>query len=321
MLTSKTELENKKRIVFAGTADFACPALINLHKHHDIIHVLTQPQKPAGRGLQLSTCPLDLCAQELGLPISRPLTLKDPAIKEFLISLDFDFLVVAAYGRIIPSWLLNLPKIAPLNIHGSILPRWRGASPIQQSILNQDKISGVTIIHMTPGLDEGPIYMLEEIGIEKSDTYLSLGEKLSSVGADLILKTIDSFPLIATPQAGEVTFAPLISKNDGQINWESSASMIEAQYRAYSPWPGLFSFFENSSRVKLNKLKTVDNHEGLSLQQPGMIKIFNQKLYVSTSNGFLEILELQVEGKKNIIIADALKDKNHWLYQIGLKFR
>lgn len=321
MPISKTDLKNRKKILFAGTADFACPALIKLHEHHDIIHVLTQPQKRAGRGLQLSTCPLDLCAQGLNLEISRPLTLKDPSIKEFLLSLEFDFLVVAAYGRIIPSWLLNLPKIAPLNIHGSILPRWRGASPIQQSILNQDIKSGVTIIHMTPGLDEGPIYSIDEMIIEPTDTYLSLGQKLSHLGAQLVLKTINLFPLIPTAQSGVITHAPLISKNDGQINWEKSAAAIDAQFRAYSPWPGLFTFFENNTRVKINNLKISTEELIVEQEKPGGIFVFNNKLFVHAHSGVLEIMELQLEGKNNIIIADALKDKNHWLYQSGLKFK
>ena len=314
----KKIIMNKPRIIFAGTAEFACPTLLALHEIADVILVLTQPQQPAGRGLSLKSSAVDLLAQKLKLPILRPETLKKSLFGSVIEKYPCDFLVVAAYGKIIPQWFLDWPKKAPLNVHGSILPRWRGAAPIQHALLNNDAVSGATIIQMTAGLDEGPIFALEECLILPDDDQHSLAQKVATIGASLLIKTVLNFNTSPTPQVGESCYAPKVAKTDGFVNWNAKASYIYCQYRAFKGWPGLYSFSSKGLRVKINTLQPTDVIN--DRLKPGETWVQDSKLFVKTSDGCLQLLDIQFEGKPPLNIHQALLDKNHWLYHQKLEF-
>ncbi|NBW57316.1 methionyl-tRNA formyltransferase [bacterium] len=311
--------KNKPKIIFAGTAEFACPILNELHENFDIILVLTQPQQRAGRGLVLKESAVDLLAQSLQLPILRPESIKKSFFQSIINNYPCDFLVVAAYGKIIPKWLLDWPKYAPLNVHGSLLPAWRGAAPVQHSILNGDKETGATIIHMTPGLDEGPIYAMDKIHIEEQDDHYTLTKKISTVGSSLLIATIASFPTTPKEQEGVSSYAPKILKTDGLVLWNRTSKKILDQYRAFKGWPGLFCFDKKGQRIKINNLAFADFFESGSFT-PGETKIHEKTLLVKTKDSWLKILNIQFEGKKDFNITDSLQDKNHWLYHNPLAF-
>jgi methionyl-tRNA formyltransferase len=309
---------NKPKVIFAGTANFACPSLEALAQYVDVSLVLTQPHRPAGRGLTLQSCPIDLLAQQLGLPIIRPLSLKQSFLESTIKNYPCDFLVVAAYGKMIPSWLLNWPSFAPLNVHGSLLPRWRGAAPIQHALLNNDRRSGATIIHMTSGLDEGPFYKKEELLIEDNDDQHSLGEKVAKLGAKMLLEVIESFPATPTAQSGFSNYAHKIVKADGFIKWNESAAQILCRHKAFKGWPGIYSFDQKKKRIKINAIDATDLFFENAL--PGQTTITNQRLFVKTKDNWLELLNIPPEGKSGLDIHSCLKDKNHWLYQYQLEF-
>jgi methionyl-tRNA formyltransferase len=228
------------RIAFLGSPDFAVPALRALHAAgHDIAAVYTQPPKRAGRGQRETPCPVHRAALELGLPVRTPARVKrDGAEHEAFRALGLDVAVVAAYGLILPPAMLWAPRRGCLNIHASLLPRWRGASPIQAAILAGDTESGVTIMQMEEGLDTGPMLLAEATRLDPRETTPSLHDRLAAIGARLILRALDDAPA-ATPQpeAG-VTYAPKLSKADAPLDWRLPAAVLERRVRALNPWPG-----------------------------------------------------------------------------------
>jgi methionyl-tRNA formyltransferase len=246
---------SKLRLAFMGTPDFAAEALMALQKAgHDIVAVYAQPPKPAGRGQHIQKTPVHRLAEELGIPVFTPKTLRDANEQKHFSALNLDLAVVAAYGLILPKAILEAPRLGCLNIHGSLLPRWRGAAPIQRAILAGDLETGITIMQMNEGLDTGD--MLSEIKTPMTDqtTAETLHDTLKMLGAQLIVKTVEdlaSGKLKPRAQPAEgVTYAAKVSREDGRINWSQPAADIERQIRALQPWPGCF-FELNSELIKV----------------------------------------------------------------------
>jgi methionyl-tRNA formyltransferase len=309
----------KPRVIFAGTAQFAVPALEKLLKIADICLVLTQHAKPAGRGLKETPCPVDLFAQENHLPIYRPTSLKQEIIGSTLADYACDYFIVAAYGKILPQWLLNFPKYRALNLHGSLLPRWRGASPIQHAILAGDKLTGVNLMEMTLGMDEGPIISTATCPLKDSDSLEGLTKKLGELGAELLVAFIKSPQVKAMAQEGEPTYAPKISKSMGQIDWATqTASAIQRAFRAFTPWPGLYSWTTDDFRIKILGIgngyreKTADDYSLAA----GTLKIEGGDLWALCQDRWIMLTLLQMEGKNSTLCSEALKDHNHWIRRL-----
>ncbi|MBM4221442.1 MAG: methionyl-tRNA formyltransferase, partial [Gammaproteobacteria bacterium] len=230
------------RIIFAGSPAFATPTLQMLcDRGHRPIAVLTQPDRPAGRGRQLSASPVKQLALELGIPVLHPATLRNEAVQAELRALAPDLLVVVAYGLLLPPAVLDIPPRGCVNVHASILPRWRGASPIQAAILAGDSETGVSIMAMEAGLDTGAVYRCTRLPVEAGETAGELEQRLAMLGATALSELLDGLlagTLAASPQPAEgVTYAGRISKADGRIDWRQPAVQIARQIRAYNPWP------------------------------------------------------------------------------------
>lgn len=238
-----------------GTPDFAVAALKALHEAgHNIVAVYCQPPKPVGRGYQVKKTPVHVAAEEMGIEVRTPKSLRDPAEQEKFKALNLDAAVVAAYGLILPKAVLESPKLGCINIHGSLLPSWRGAAPIQRAILAGDKETGITIMQMDEGLDTGAVLLKEAIEIKDYMSAHTLHEELMLMGARLIVKALDelaSGSIKAVPQSTEgATYAAKLSREDGKIDWTKPAYEIERQLRALHPWPGVF-FLHNGEPVKV----------------------------------------------------------------------
>ena len=229
------------RVAFAGTPEFALPALEALLEHHDVVGVLTQPDRPSGRGRHLSASPVKILAAAHRLPLLQPESLRDPQARAPLAAWDAEVLIVVAYGLILPPEVLKLPRRGCLNIHASLLPRWRGAAPVQRAILAGDQVTGVTIMTMDEGLDTGPILLKREIGIGAHDTGGSLHAALARLGAAALLAALDGLAagtLAPQPQPTDgISYAAKIGKSEARIDWSRPAASIERQVRAFDPWP------------------------------------------------------------------------------------
>jgi methionyl-tRNA formyltransferase len=229
------------RLGFAGTPEFAVPALESLAKTQRICAVFTQPDRPAGRGQSLSASPVKTRALELGLPVHQPVSFKTPETLELLRGLALDALVVVAYGLILPPAALTSPRLGCINIHASLLPRWRGAAPIQRALLAGDAKTGVTIMRMETGLDTGPMLDSREMDIGEHDTAKTLHDRLAALGADLIGDTLEALQrgrVHEVPQpTGGVTYAAKVNKSEAQIDWQQDAVQVSRRVRAFNPWP------------------------------------------------------------------------------------
>jgi len=280
-----------------GTPDFAVHALDALiASDHEVIAVYSQPPRPSGRGQKLKASPVQMRAEELNIPVYNPLSLKkDAEARAEFSALNADVAVVAAYGLILPQEVLDAPKHGCINIHGSILPRWRGAAPIQRAILAGDDKSGICIMQMEAGLDTGPVYMQGEVPITNTTTAQELHDALAEQGADLIVKTLDLIADNKTPelkvQSEEgVTYASMLSKEDGKIDWSKPAVEIERQLRALTPWPGVWCMF-NGQRLKVLEASIVK-----ASGKAG--EILDKSLTVACGSGALVLNKVQPENKK-----------------------
>ncbi len=232
----------RARILYAGSPDFAVPALQRLlGSGHSVVGVLTQPDKPAGRGRKLTACPVKAAADAAGLRVLQPQSLRDSVVQAQLKALAPDLFVVAAYGQLLPPEVLVIPRRGCVNLHASLLPRWRGAAPIQTAILAGDTMTGVCLMRMEAGLDTGPVYARAAMPIGPADTGGSLHDSLATVGADLLAANLEGLlagTLTPEPQpAAGVTYAPRLSKADGHIDWQAPAAAIDCRIRAFNPWP------------------------------------------------------------------------------------
>ena len=288
------------KIIFAGTPEFAVPALAALiNAGHQIVMVLTQPDRPAGRGMKLKASPIKVLAEQHGLHVFQPETLKDPAVQAQIAAVNADVMIVAAYGLIIPTVVLNMPKFGCYNIHASLLPRWRGAAPIHRSILVGDLETGVTIMEVVPALDAGAMVSRGVVPITESDTTQTLHDALSKTGADLMVQAMAELlqkgTLPSTPQDEKlVTYAHKLEKSEATIDWQKSAVEISRQVRAFNPFPvaqGLLKgevcriWMATAKSGKANAGEVVSVQDGVT---------------VGCGDGLLHITELQAPGGKRL---------------------
>ncbi len=299
----------KLRIVFMGTPDFAVPALRALHDAgHSLVAVYCQPPKPAGRGQAVRKTPVQIAAEALGLDVRTPATLRDPVEQETLKALYPDVIVVAAYGLILPQAVLDIPPMGCLNIHGSLLPRWRGAAPLHRALLAGDAQTGITIMQMDVGLDTGPMLMKEALPITEVMTAQSLHDDMAALGARMIVKALEAVSagtLSAMPQPSEgVTYAAKLSREEGRIDWAKSAQELERQVRAFYPWPSSF-FLCGQEKIKVLKASLIDNAAGAAGAAGALLD--EQMTVACGSGGALRLDIVQREGKKPASGADALR--------------
>ena len=307
------------RIIFAGTPEFARVALEQLHAAgFEIALVMTQPDRPAGRGLKLQASPVKQWAILHDIPVAQPRSLRldgkypddAQAAKAAIDAAQADVMVVAAYGLILPQWVLSTPRLGCLNIHASLLPRWRGAAPIHRAIEAGDADTGITIMQMDVGLDTGDMLLVEKQAIAPDDTTPSLHDKLAAMGARLIVQALElaaSGRLLPQPQPHTgVTYAHKIEKNEAQIDWQQSAVVIERRIRAFNPFPGASSIL-NGEVIKLQNAHVLIAINPDKIEAGGILSIQSEGIDVATSDGVLRITHLQKSGGKSLPVADFLR--------------
>jgi len=293
------------RIVFFGTPEFAVPSLRALLSGPDpIVAVVCQPDKPAGRGQQLSIPPVKRVAREAGVPVLQPEKVRAPEFLDALRACGPDLIVVAAYGKLLPKTVLDLPRHGCINVHASLLPRYRGAAPIQWAVLNGDAVTGVTIMQMNEQMDAGDILLQRQTPIEADETYGELQRRLSDLGAPLLLEAIGGLgagTLTARPQApAEVRLAPLIKKEDGRLDWRQPAAALARRVRAFNPWPSGFTTL-NGKLLKVHRTRDVGEAAAAA---PGTVTTVEDGIRVATGAGTLCLDELQLEGRKRLTAAE-----------------
>jgi methionyl-tRNA formyltransferase len=300
-------MQKPARIIFAGSPDFAVPPLqVLVESSHKVVGVLTQPDRPAGRGRKLTPSPVKSAATEAGLPVLQPQTLAEDSIQQELARLKPDLMIVVAYGLLLPPEVLQLPKYGCINLHASLLPRWRGASPMQAAILAGDLQTGVGIMQMDEGLDTGPVYVSESLSLDAQETLDTLHDRLAQLGAELLKKYLDVIlagELQASPQPEEgVSYAGRISKSDGLIDWSRSAVEIDRQIRAYHGWPMAHTLFNGGPLRCLEG--AVIEAGSLAIKQtavPGaLLQLEKDGLCVQTGEGILSLSSLQLAGRKPV---------------------
>jgi methionyl-tRNA formyltransferase len=294
-------------IVFMGTPDFAVPALRALMQHHDVIGVVTQPDRPAGRKKSPQPSPVKQIAVEAGIPVFQPEKLRRQEAQAELRQWQPDVYVVAAFGQILPQAVLDIPPHGSINIHASLLPRWRGAAPIQAAIRAGDTETGITIMQMDAGLDTGPILSQHSIEIATGETSQTLHNKLAELGGELLIETLPGYlsgEIRPQPQPeGGITYAPQIKKEDGRIDWTESAVAIERQVRALTPWPGAFTFWEGT------QLKIHHGETSSGSIQPGFVIQRDGQVAIGTGDGLFYPVTVQLAGKKAIDIEDFVRGR------------
>jgi methionyl-tRNA formyltransferase len=294
-------------IAFAGTPQFAVAALeALLSSRHRVVGVLTQPDRPAGRGQQLRASPVKLLAARHGLPVAQPQTLKTAEGREPLRQWSADLLVVVAYGLILPAAALELPRLGCVNIHGSLLPRWRGAAPIQRALLAGDSETGVSIMQLDAGLDTGPVYLERRLPIGLHDTAGDLHDALAGLGAAALLEALDGIAagtLAAAPQSEQgATYAPKVEKSEARIDWHASATHIDRQVRAFNPWPIAETRFAGEALRVLRA--SVAEPAGSAAPAGTVLGIADDGLRVACGEGILAVRDLQRAGKRPVAARD-----------------
>ena len=289
------------KIIFAGTPEFALPSLQSLQcSSHTIVAIYTQPNRQAGRGKQIKKSPIKVFADQHQLPCFQPKNFKRQSTIDEFYGLKADVMIVAAYGLILPKPILQAPDLGCINIHASLLPRWRGASPIQQAILSGDKKTGITLMQMNESLDTGDILSIHEIPIFKTDTFKSLHDKLSHLGAEALIELLphlETHTVIPKPQDNRLaTYAPKINKRDAKINWHESTQVIEHKIKAFNSFPVAYSIFEKKP-LRIYQAKAVAQQ---FIEKAGTILLRKGEPIVVTSNGGLQLMIVQLPGKKQI---------------------
>jgi methionyl-tRNA formyltransferase len=292
------------RLVFMGTAEFAVPSLAALAAGpHELVAVYSQPARPAGRGLAARPSPVARTAERLGLPLRCPESLRDPETEATFAALNADLAVVAAYGLLLPRPILDAPRLGCINLHASLLPRWRGAAPIQRALLAGDRETGVTIIQLEPALDSGPILAMERIPIAPDSTAASLHDDLAGLAASMVVPVIDALAsgrARPRPQPEEgVTYAGKLDKAEGRLDWRQPAAALERQLRALNPWPGCWTTFQGQRlRVLAGEVA-----EGYGL--PG--EVLDERLTVACGEGALRLTRLQRAGGRPLASEEFLR--------------
>jgi len=295
-------------IVYMGTPDFAVPPLKALQTSgHRVLAVVTQPDRPKGRGRKLTPPPVKETAAALGIPVLQPETVRTDAFDQRMKELAPDLFVVVAFGQILTQSLLDIPAIGAINVHASLLPRYRGAAPIQWSIINGDRETGVTTMMMDKGMDTGDILLMAKTPIGTEETAAELHDRLSEMGAGTLIETLTRLQdgsLTRTPQDHErATYAPMLKKKDGEIDWSLPAERIECQIRGMTPWPGVFTF-SDSMRLKIFKARVLERD--ISVPPGTILECMPGELRVATGKSALAISEIQGESGKRLPIDDFL---------------
>lgn len=298
------------RIIFFGTPDFAVPSLKALvESGHDVVSAVTQPDRTKGRGHKLSQPPVKEFAISKGIPVLQPANVRSLSFVEDLSSLRPDAIVVVAYGKIIPPSLLRLPPKGCVNVHASLLPKYRGAAPIQWAVINGEIKTGVTTMLMDEGLDTGDILLREETEISDEDTAYTLGLRLSGTGASLLIRTLKGLKdnsIQPRPQTGETSYAPPLKKDEGRIDWRQPAKKIFDLIRGAFPWPGAYSYL-NKERLNIIAARVINlNGSGIA----GLIeKVSGDEFYVGAGQGMLSVLEVRPEGKRSMPAAAFMRGR------------
>lgn len=299
------------KIVFMGTPEFSVTALHKLLQlpAHEIVAVYSQPPRRAGRGKKIVPSPVHQLAESAGIPVETPLSFKQAEDKEKFANYQADLAIVVAYGLILPQAVLDMPRYGCINIHASLLPRWRGAAPIQRAIEAGDRNSGVALMQMAAGLDTGPVLSMTKLPLSDQETGQTLHDKLSQLGADMLpdlLDQIDQQTCQAVPQSEDgVTYAHKLDKSESVIDWSANADVIDRRIRAFTPWPGTQTTF-GTEMIKIKAVKPYIETD-IAIGVPGSLAVIDQRLIVSCGNGHLEILQLQRPGKSVVSAGDFLR--------------
>lgn len=295
------------KIIFAGTPQFAASALAALIKDHQIIAVLTQPDRPSGRGMQLTASPVKQLALQHGLPVLQPASLKTEEVQQTIARLDADLMVVAAYGLILPKAVLQLPRLGCLNIHASLLPRWRGAAPIQRAILAGDAETGITIMQMDEGLDTGDMLLKKSCAIAEDENAQTLHDKMAELGAHAIVEVLQKMEqgkLIPEKQDAQLaTYAAKLTKSEAQLDWKQDAVQLERAVRGYFPFPTANTLF-GETPIKILRAQLAEGKQG----EPGqVIATDKERIIVACGKGALALEVLQKPGGKPLPVAQFVQ--------------
>ncbi|MBE5936848.1 MAG: methionyl-tRNA formyltransferase [Lachnospiraceae bacterium] len=302
------------RVIYMGTPDFSVPALSAIvEAGHEVALVVTQPDKPKGRGGKVLFTPVKEKALEYGIEVFQPVKVREEENVKIIRDCNPDIIIVAAFGQILTKEILSIPKYGCVNIHASLLPRWRGAAPIQSAIIEGDKETGITIMQMDEGLDTGDMLMQEKVVIEADETGGSLHDKLADIGGRLIvncMKSIEKGTVNKIAQSDEFTYATKLHKKMGLLNFTEPAERIECLIRGLNPWPAAFTYY-NGKLLKIWKGEVVTDIPEVvdtSIQKPGMVvHVTTDTIYVATGKDYLGIKELQPEGKRRMPASDYLR--------------
>jgi methionyl-tRNA formyltransferase len=298
------------KLVFCGTPQFAVPTLESLiAAGHEIPLVLTQPDRPQGRGLELAPSPVKYSALRHKLRVEQPEKIKNNAeFRALLESVNPDVIIVVGYGRIIPSWMLSLPHHGNINLHASLLPKYRGAAPIQWAIAEGESVSGVTTMLLNEGLDTGDILLQRELAIESDETAITYGQRLATIGAELMIETLrrlESGTLAPLPQDhSHATLAPILKKEDGLAMFSHSASHIYNRLRGFQPWPGCYTVFRGK-KLAISSAKPIENSHSHSAGE--MITDRDRLFIACGENSTLELFQVQPEGKRKISAGEFIR--------------
>ena len=310
------------KIIFAGTPPFAATHLQSIidHGQHEVVAVYTQPDRPAGRGKKLTPSAVKLLAEKYNLPLFQPQSLKTPEQQQLLTQHDADLMVVVAYGLLLPQAVLDIPRLGCVNVHASLLPKWRGAAPIQRAIEAGDSETGVSIMQMEAGLDTGPVISNTHCDIAPEDTSVSLFEKLAELGGPALLSAlskIESGTAVASAQdAQQSTYAHKIDKSEAQVNWSDEATVIAQKIRAFNPFPVAYTQL-GDTRIKLWTAQVL---ESSAMGEPGSIlQSGPEGLLIQCGSGHLLISEIQLAGKSRMAVGEILKSRAN-LFAKGARF-
>lgn len=325
-MTDNTPLDSNTplRIVFAGTPDFAAASLQAVLNHadqnnYDVVAVYTQPDRPAGRGQKLVASPVKQLALEHDIPVYQPLNFKDEADRQVLADLNADIMIVAAYGLILPKAVLDTPKLGCINVHASLLPRWRGAAPIHRAVIAGDTITGITIMQMDVGLDTGDMLLKKECDIKPEDTSGILHDRLALLGGEALIEGLEAI------RAGEITpetqnedltcYAEKLTKQEGEVDWKLDAIIISRRIRGLLPWPGAYT--QTPAGVMKIHAATLLNTDDQDFECGEITMVSKEGIVVNAGKGSILITELQFPGGKRMSVQDALNGKFKDQLQIG----
>lgn len=308
------------RVAFFGTPDFAVPCLTALlESRHSVVAVVTQPDKPKGRGMEMVAPPVKAAALAAGIPVFQPASVRKPPFAPELAAIAPDIAVVVAYGKILPPELLAVPPRGCVNVHGSLLPRWRGAAPIQWAVIAGDATSGVCTMQMDEGMDTGDLLFTREVALAPDETAGSLFERLSPLGAALLIETLDHLEAGTVPPRkqdhSKATHARMLEKDDGRIDWRKSAREVDSHVRGMSPWPGAFTV-GGGKLLKVHRVG-VTPPDGQNAGAAGTVMVAKDRIEVACGQGRVALLEVQAEGGKRMNAIEFWRGKGSSIALLG----